>query len=117
MLKDDCMSEMTTRRALARYLTNEEAAAYLRLSPRMLENGLATIWDADVLIWAASQVVEARDADIPTSRCIAATPYEILSFIRRGTSARDYQRLKASLDRLQSTSVVTSIRQATLRRL
>ena len=83
----------------------------------MVEHGLATIWDADVLIWAASQVVEACDADIRTSRCIAATPYEILSFIRRGTSARDYERLKASLDRLQSTSVVTSIRQAALRRL
>src|SRR5512147_1307347 len=25
------------------------------------EHGLATIWDADVLIWAASQIVEARD--------------------------------------------------------
>jgi plasmid replication initiation protein len=25
------------------------------------EHGMATIWDADVLIWAASQVVEARD--------------------------------------------------------
>ena len=37
LLKDDRMSEMTTRRALARYLTNEEAAAYLRLSPRTLE--------------------------------------------------------------------------------
>ena len=23
---------------------------------------MATIWDADVLIWAASQIVEARDA-------------------------------------------------------
>ena len=25
------------------------------------EHGMATIWDADVLIWAASQIVEARD--------------------------------------------------------
>jgi plasmid replication initiation protein len=81
-----------------------------------LDHGLATIWDADVLIWAASQIVEARDAGIRPSRRIAATPYEILSFIRRGTSVRDYERLKAALDRLQSTSVVTSIRQETLRR-
>jgi len=82
-----------------------------------LQHGLATVWDADVLIWAASQIVEARDAGICTSRRIAATPYEILNFLRRGTSARDYERLKAALDRLQSTSVVTSIRQAALRRL
>ncbi len=28
------------------------------------EHGMATIWDADVLIWAASQIVEARDAGL-----------------------------------------------------
>ena len=26
------------------------------------EHGMATIWDADVLMWAASQIVNARDA-------------------------------------------------------
>ena len=31
------MSEMTTGRVQARYLTNDEAAAFLRLSPRTLE--------------------------------------------------------------------------------
>ena len=81
------------------------------------EHGIATIWDADVLIWAASQLVEAHDAGLPTSRLLAATPYEILRFLRRGTSARDYVRLKAACDRLQATTVATSIRQATSRRL
>jgi plasmid replication initiation protein len=74
-------------------------------------HGMATIWDADILIWAASQLVEARDAGLRTSRLMAATPYEILTFIRRGVSSRDYQRLKAALDRLQSTTVATTIRQ------
>jgi plasmid replication initiation protein len=82
-----------------------------------VEHGIATIWDADVLIWAASQIVEARDAGIATSRLMAASPYEILRYIRRGTSARDYLRLKAALDRLQSTTIATSIRQAPGRRL
>src|SRR6266478_616836 len=80
------------------------------------EHGMATIWEADVLIWAASQIVEARDAGLKTSRLMAATPYEILTFVGRGTSARDYDRLKAGLDRLQSTSVLTSIRQPAERR-
>ena len=75
------------------------------------DHGMATIWDAYILIWAASQIVEARDAGLRTSRLMAATPYEILTFIRRGVSLRDYQRLKAALDRLQSTTVSTSIRQ------
>ncbi len=81
------------------------------------EHGIATIWDADVLIWAASQIVEARDAGLPTSRLMAATPYEILRFIGRGTSLRDYQRLRAAFDRLQSTTVATSIRQVSARRM
>ncbi|MBN9048986.1 MAG: replication initiator protein A [Rhizobiales bacterium] len=80
------------------------------------EHGMATIWDADVLIWAASQIVDARDRGLRTSRLMAATPYEILSFIGRGDSAQNYERLKAGLDRLQSTTVATSIRQPTERR-
>ena len=47
---------------------------------------------------------------------MAATPFEILSFAGRGVSARDYHRLKAALDRLQSTTVATSIRQPSERR-
>lgn len=39
-----------------------------------------------------------RDAGLKTSRLMAATPYEILTFVGRGTSARDYDRLKAGLD-------------------
>src|SRR3546814_2054520 len=34
----------------------------------MPEHGMATIWDADVLIWAASQIVAAENNGIPTSR-------------------------------------------------
>jgi len=81
------------------------------------DHGMATIWDADILIWAASQIVEARDAGQRTSRLMAATPYEILTFIDRGTSLRDYHRLKAALDRLQSTTVATSLRQTHERRM
>jgi plasmid replication initiation protein len=80
------------------------------------EHGMATIWDADILIWAASQIVEARDASRPTSRAMATTPHEILTFTRRGTSVHHYDRLKAALDRLQSTTIATSIRQPSERR-
>jgi plasmid replication initiation protein len=81
------------------------------------EHGMATIWDADILIWVASQIVEARDLGLRPSRLMAATPYEVLNFIGRGVSSRDYDRLKAALDRLQSTTVATSIRQPTDRRM
>jgi len=80
------------------------------------EHGMATIWDADVLIWAASQIVDARDRGLRTSRFMAATPYEILAFIGRSDTGLNYDRLKAALDRLQSTTIVTSIRQPSERR-
>lgn len=80
------------------------------------EHGMATIWDADVLIWAASQLVSARDAGRPTSRLMVTTPHEILAFTGRGTGKASYERLKAALDRLQSTTVATSIRQEHQRR-
>ena len=81
------------------------------------EHGMATIWDADILIWIASQIVQARDAGFATSRLLVATPYEILTFIGRGTSARDYLRLRAAMDRLQSTSVATTLRHIGERRM
>ncbi len=37
------------------------------------EQGMATIWDADVLIWATSQLVEAHDAGLVTSKRLATT--------------------------------------------
>jgi plasmid replication initiation protein len=75
------------------------------------EHGIATIWDADILIWAASQITGALDRGMKTSRFFRLSAYDLLKFIRRGTSGTDYDRLKAALDRLQTTSVVTSIRQ------
>jgi plasmid replication initiation protein len=41
---------------------------------------------------------------------MAASPYEILAFTGRGVSARDHHRLKAALDRLQSTTGATGVR-------
>jgi plasmid replication initiation protein len=75
------------------------------------EHGLATIWDADILIWAGSQIVEALDRGLPTSRFFRFTPYQILTAIGRATGNRDYQLLKGALTRLQSTVIRTTIRQ------
>jgi len=74
------------------------------------EHGMATIWDADVLIWAASHIVEALDRGLPTSRFFRFTPYQLLTAIGRATGNREYQLLKGALTRLQSTVVRTTIR-------
>src|SRR5262249_25058117 len=61
--------------------------------------------------------VGARDTGWRGWGWVAATPSEILTFTRRGPSVRDYHRLKAALDRLQSTTVATTLRQPTERRM
>ncbi|GGA48801.1 hypothetical protein GCM10011499_18290 [Pelagibacterium lentulum] len=75
------------------------------------EHGMATIWDADILIWAAGHVVEAQNQGYATSRLLRFTPYHLLKAIGRETGSRDYRLLKGALTRLQSTVVRTSIRQ------
>ena len=75
------------------------------------EFGMATIWDADVLIWAASVLNEMRKRganDLP--RTIHFHPYELLKTIHRETGGREYKLLREGLGRLQATTVVTNIR-------
>ena len=74
------------------------------------EHGMATIWDADVLIWAGSQLVEAADRGLPTSRFFRFTPYQLLTAIGRATGNREYLLLRGALARLQSTVIRTTIR-------
>ena len=75
------------------------------------EYGMATIWDADVLIWAATQIVAAADQGLRTSRFFRFTPYQLLTATRRGTGFRQYKLLRGALQRLQATVVLTTIRQ------
>jgi plasmid replication initiation protein len=73
--------------------------------------GMATIWDADVLIWGASVITEMREKsanDIP--RTLKFHPHELLKIIRRGTSGRHYEELRSGMARLQSTTIRTNIR-------
>lgn len=79
----------------------------------MPEHGMASIWDADILIWAASQIVEGENRGLRTSRFFRFTPYQLLRGVGRDTGNRQYLLLKAALARLQSTVVATTIRNGT----
>lgn len=73
--------------------------------------GMATIWDADILIWAASVLCEMKKQgknDIP--RKLTFHPNMLLRTIGRETGGKEYRALKAALARLGSTSVATNIR-------
>ena len=69
--------------------------------------GMATIWDADILIWAASALNNLRKQgrnDLP--RTLTFQPYDLLKTIQRPTGGHQYQLLRESLGRLQATSIV-----------
>ena len=73
--------------------------------------GMATIWDADILIWASSSLNRLKSMgrnDLP--RELRTTTYDLLRSIRRDTGGKGYQELRAALDRLSTTTIFTSIR-------
>jgi len=72
--------------------------------------GLATIWDADILIWASTQITEGMDRGLSPSRTIRFHPHHLLKSIRRPTGGEHYNRLRAALERLTHTAVRTNIR-------
>ena len=74
--------------------------------------GMATIWDADILIWVVSSLIEKRkkygNDDMP--RTLHFSPYDLLKTLRRGTGGDQYHRLREALHRLQSTTIETNLR-------
>lgn len=72
--------------------------------------GMATIWDADILLWASTQITEALDRGLAPGRTIKFHPYNLLRAIRRPIGGEHYARLRAALDRLTHTAVRTNIR-------
>ncbi|OYW26888.1 MAG: plasmid replication initiator protein [Caulobacter sp. 12-67-6] len=73
--------------------------------------GMATIWDADILIWAASALNRLKaDGRNDVPRSLKVTAYDLLRSIQRDTGGKGYNDLKAALDRLATTTILTSIR-------
>ncbi|HEY6869141.1 MAG TPA: replication initiator protein A [Novosphingobium sp.] len=73
--------------------------------------GMATIWDADILIYCASvlaDMVRRGVNDIP--RTLRLMPYDLLRAINRPTTGRAYELLGQALDRLVATTIKTNIR-------
>jgi plasmid replication initiation protein len=73
--------------------------------------GMATIWDADILIFASSTLNNMRNNgcnDLP--RTLHFQAYDLLKTIGRDIGGRDYQLLRDALGRLQATTIRTNIR-------
>lgn len=73
--------------------------------------GMATIWDADILIYCASVLADlARRGHNDIPRKLRLMPYDLLRAIGRPTTGRAYELLGQALDRLVATTVKTNIR-------
>ena len=87
-----------------------DGAVWVKVLPHQ-DYGMATIWDADILIWAASVLADRKNCGINNiPRSLAFLPYDVLRAIGRGTGGNDYRLLREALARLQATVVKTNIR-------
>ena len=87
-----------------------DGAVWVKVLPHQ-DYGMATIWDADILIWAASVLADRKNCGINNiPRSLTFLPYDVLRAIGRGTGGNDYRLLREALARLQATVVKTNIR-------
>ena len=87
-----------------------DGSVYVNVYPHQ-RYGMPTIWDADLLIWAASTLNEYKKRgvnDIP--RELKARPYELLRSIGRDTGGENARQLHEAALRLRNVSIETNIR-------
>ena len=87
-----------------------DGKAFVDVQPHQ-DFGMATIWDADILIWAVSTLQAMKNDgvnDLP--RTLNFHPYNLLKAIYRSTGGKEYHALKEALGRLNSTVIQTNIR-------
>jgi plasmid replication initiation protein len=73
-------------------------------------DGLATIWDKDVLLYCISKLVAAlNEGRQDVSRAVRLTAYDLLVTTNRTTGGRSYEELRAAFERLRGTSIMTDI--------
>ncbi|MBN9318731.1 MAG: replication initiator protein A [Caulobacterales bacterium] len=90
--------------------TSPEGDTWVHVSANPLF-GIATIWDADILIWATSRLNQQREkGGNDLSPTLHTTAHELLKAIRRDTGGKGYKDLEAALHRLQATTIQTSLR-------
>jgi hypothetical protein len=82
--------------------------AWLRIVPSV--QGLATIYDKDILIYCISQIMHKQRLGQPLSKRVRINSRDLLIFTNRGTSGRDYMALADALERIRGTTITTNVR-------
>jgi plasmid replication initiation protein len=72
-------------------------------------NGLATIWDKDILLFTISTLIEAQNRKVPISRTVRLRARDLLVYCNRGTSGAEYNALTKAFERLAGTRIKTDV--------
>lgn len=110
MMERPFFSLAKTKRAKPIDYTSPDGKLWVHVSANP-DYGMATIWDADVLIYCASMLADmARRGANEIPRKLHIMPYDLLRAIGRPVTGRAYELLGQALDRLVSTTIKTNIR-------
>lgn len=88
--------------------TSEDGKKTVEVAPSFY--GRATLFDKDVLIFAASQLIAAINKGEKPSKTIRFKAADYFKATKRGTGGNEYERFKTSLDRLSGTRIKTNIK-------
>jgi len=91
-------------RRIRRY---EHGERFVEVTPSV--KGLATVHDRDVLIFCISQLMAALNRSETVERTLRFKAYDLLTATNRGTDGRGYEQLRAALERLSGTRIVTNV--------
>ena len=80
---------------------------WLKVTPSV--QGLPTIYDKDILIYAISQIVTKHNKGEEISKRIQINTHELLKFTNRNTGGKDYKAFEQSLERLRGATISTNI--------
>src|SRR3546814_210360 len=72
--------------------------ADIKIEVRPSHRGMATIWDKDLLIYAASMINKELERGRPTSRTVRFTTADFLSYTGRQRGGREYRLFEERLE-------------------
>jgi plasmid replication initiation protein len=96
-----------TKRAHMEPMAFESDTARIEINPS--KTGVATIYDKEILLYIASLMVDRLENGETIDRTISFTANDLFRMTKTNASARSYTSLKASLNRLQGTQIITNI--------
>ena len=82
---------------------------YARIEINPSKTGVATIYDKEILLYIASLMAERMESGQQVERVMSFTANDLFRVTSTNASARSYTSLKASLNRLQGTQIITNI--------